>query len=344
MPSDAGAASATARLSARQAGLLAAGAARAVPAELTAAAADFDRLAGALCRRIIPLDPPGSPAVSAQASCFMSLVARIDAEDRADAAPPRRPGASRYGGDPMFRMLERCAPAWPAFITGRTRGVDVVFPKGDRRLWAHMQARSLHMQGFAAAASAAVCALIPGARQILEIGAGSGAATAALLSQAGGTVSARYLVTDISPTLLRDIQASFSAARLEYAAYDFTRAAPALGQFDIVFGANALHCAADVRAALGNVLGLVASGGYLVLAEGARPPSGRVWRPELIFSLLPGWWEVDTDPRTRPDVGFLTDSGWRRLFHEAGCPDVVVLPIGTSSSAVVGSLIVTRKG
>lgn len=346
MPSDAGPMAADVRPSAPQLRLLAGHAERAVPPDLASAATDFDCLAGALCRRLSERFPPGvPPAVPAQAACFMSVVRRINAETRSEApCPAGVPVNSPYRQDPMFLMLQRCARAWPDFVASRVPGVNVVFPKGDRELWAQMQARSLHMRGYADAIGAAVGSLMPDARQILEIGAGSGAATGAVLGRAGGAVPARYVVTDISPTLLRDIRATFPAGGMECAVYDFTRPPSALGQFDIVFGANALHCAPDVRSALGNVLELVAPGGYLVLAEGTRPLSGRAWRPELVFSLLPGWWQVETDPQTRRTAGFLSEGEWRTVFGLAGYPDAAVLPIGSASSVIIGSLIVARKG
>lgn len=311
-----------------------------VSAEALAAFADFDACAGAVCREIAARYRSGAP----QAACAMSLVSAIVAEDSGDAGAC---ASSRYCDDPMFRMLDRCAAGLPAFIEGRLSGVDVIFPKGERRLWADVQGRSLHMAGYGRLLSAAVRALMPASGQILEIGAGSGSATAALLDRVGGQAPVRYVVSDISPTLLRDARARFAEAKLGYAIHDFTRPAGEQGlagqRFELVFGVNALHCAADVRAALRNTLALVMPGGYLILAEGARPASGRVWRPELIFALLPGWWQVQTDPRIRPDPGFLSGAAWAELLTDVGCPPVDMLPLGSAATLVIGYLIVARK-
>jgi hypothetical protein len=56
----------------------------------------------------------------------------------------------------------------------------------------------------------------------------------------------------------------------------------------------------------------------LVLGEGAPDDSGRLWRPDLLFAMLPGWWQVSIDPVLRPRSGFLTLREWDRLLRRHG--------------------------
>ncbi|GAA1649612.1 class I SAM-dependent methyltransferase [Actinoplanes couchii] len=322
--------------------------------------AEFDIRAGELCREFARTACPGSPepglsaamtalrrSAAPQAAPGLALIDRILAEDESSG---RAAGVNERSApaieDPMFRMLERCWVALPDFVSGRRTGVDLVFPQGDRRLWADLQAHSHHMSSYARLAVEAMLRLAPAGARILELGAGSGALTAEYVRRAENAAPSRYVMTDISPTFLRDARRRFTPGWMAYAPFDFTRPAAEQslppGRFDIVAGANAMHCAADVEAALLHSWSLVAPGGYLVLTEGARPADGRVWRPELIFALLPGWGQVSLGPH-RADIGFLRPDEWSALVGRLPGATSVTLAIGHSTSQIIGSLVIARR-
>lgn len=335
-----------------------------VTADVIRAYERLDRHAGVLCRDLARTAFPGVPAAdlpaavgglrltaAADVACLLSVVERILEEDRdrpAGESEDRIRADGDEADDPMVRMLDRCWERVPDFIAGRRTGVDLVFPRGDRRLWADLQARSAHMRPYARVAADALGRLVRPGTTVLEVGAGSGAATGEFLARAGVTPPGRYVMSDVSPSFLRDARERFTAPWLEYAAFDFTRPAAAQElperQFDVVVGTNALHCAADVDAALAHTWELVAPGGHLVLAEGARPVDGSAWRPELIFALLPGWWQVSLGAR-RGQVGFLTAPEWSAAVDGLPHARATVAPIGDHAAGtfVIGTLVIVSR-
>ncbi|KAJ6145233.1 hypothetical protein N7470_009128 [Penicillium chermesinum] len=166
----------------------------------------------------------------------------------------------------------------------------------------------------------------PNARY-LEIGAGTGGTTAAILSslqgdEAGvgsaGTLYQDFTYSDIS-------EAFFDAAKSRFGRYpnmlfrqlDISKNVAHQGfiegSYDVIVAANVLHATEDLRATLETVQTLLRPGGKLILFEITAPELGR---SGFIMGLLPGWWLSSEGYRPRgPCVASAT---WNTLFEEAG--------------------------
>ncbi|MGW5415821.1 SDR family NAD(P)-dependent oxidoreductase [Actinomadura geliboluensis] len=152
--------------------------------------------------------------------------------------------------------------------------------------------------------------------RVLEIGAGTGGTTDALLPVLPADRT-RYTATDADETVLARLRQRFAASDLvECAALDIDRAPAgqdvAEGAFDLVVAVNVLHLAEDVTAALDHARTLLAPGGLLLAAEphrlGALLP---------VFGLLPEFWRF-ADRDVRPDSPLLPREQWSELLVDAG--------------------------
>ena len=138
--------------------------------------------------------------------------------------------------------------------------------------------------------------------RILEIGAGTGAATQpvleGLLRDDGKASYAMYVYTDISPGFFPAAQERFAhAPGIEYRVLDISRdpveQAFEEESFDLVLATNVLHTTPSMQDALRNVKRLLRPDGRLLLNELCPV---RKW-VNFIFGALPGWWNGIVDGR-----------------------------------------------
>ncbi|WP_244257996.1 type I polyketide synthase [Streptomyces sp. Tu 2975] len=152
--------------------------------------------------------------------------------------------------------------------------------------------------------------------RILEVGAGTGSTTAALLPHLRpGLTTCTF--TDVS-------SAFFPQARSRFAAYDFVdyqvldlESDPS-GQgftsssFDIVVASNVLHATTDLRATLRRVADLLADDGHLLAVE-----SHSLDLLAPLFGLLDTFWST-TDHDLRPDGPLMGRDQWKDLLNRSG--------------------------
>ncbi|MGK5732115.1 SDR family NAD(P)-dependent oxidoreductase [Streptomyces sp. URMC 124] len=157
--------------------------------------------------------------------------------------------------------------------------------------------------------------------RVLEVGAGTGGATAALLPLLPPDRT-RYCFSDISPFFFSRAQKRFEAYDfVHYETFDLDRDAtgqgfPA-GGFDLVVAANSLHTAKDLDAALRNLATLLAPGGMLLATESHDP--------ELLmpfFGALDSFYG-NTDTSLRPHCVLLPRDAWPALLARCGFTEVV---------------------
>jgi len=183
------------------------------------------------------------------------------------------------------------------------------------------------------AAARAVEHLSPGGPlRVLEIGAGTGGLTSAILPAlpAGRT---QYKFTDLSPAFFRKAADDFAAFPfLDFQALDIESPprGQGFGEFDLVIASNVLHATADMGVALDHVRSLMAPGAQLLILEGVRTQR---WM-ELSFGLTEGWWKF-TDVALRGGSPLLSVPQWRELLVAKGFADPVVVPGGDAEHALI---------
>jgi SAM-dependent methyltransferase len=246
-----------------------------------------------------------------------------------DLAAARAEGlASDPSYAPTYAMLDEAAAAYPKVAAGETSGERALFQKLS--LWVAYFSNSNGYYALnnrvGAAATAARLPLAGG--NVLEVGAGLGSATEALLDRLAGRGCdlAAYRATE--PVLAfrrraeRNLTAAYRDVPLAFAALDVNQPwaaqGVAPGSCDLVWGVNVFHLARRLDAVLAEARTALAPGGWLVIGEGMRPAAGRVVGAEFPFQLLDSFLDVELDPVRRPTPGFLTADQWCRALAAAG--------------------------
>lgn len=236
---------------------------------------------------------------------------------------------------PAFALADETAAAYPRVARGEVTAEQALFH--HLRLW---ESYFSNQHGYYAPSNRIAAAVAARAQpqQVLELGAGLGSATTALVDalDAAGTrdrLAAYYATEPVSlfrRRAERDLRRHWPAMPLHSRSLDINLAwAPQAGcpsGVDLVWGVNVMHLATDLNAALREAYATLTPGGFLVLGEGIRPQPGRPVAAEFPFQLLNEFAQVELDPLTRPEPGFLTAASWTAALERAGFEDVRLLP------------------
>lgn len=128
---------------------------------------------------------------------------------------------------------------------------------------------------------------------MLEIGAGTGGATKAIMRDINHTTFSSYTFTDISTGFFETAMDVFdkSAEKMIFKALDAERDIVEQGykehSYDVVVASLVLHATKNLEATLANTRRLLKPGGYLVMLE---ITNNDVLRVGFAMSGLPGWW------------------------------------------------------
>ncbi|PLN85920.1 putative polyketide synthase [Aspergillus taichungensis] len=145
--------------------------------------------------------------------------------------------------------------------------------------------------------------------RILEIGAGTGSATAAALESlcvSGIPTYSEYIFTDILPESMETARVKFKNHRypIEQGYLPHT--------FDLVIASNVIHATPVLKQTLENVRKLLTPQGHLLLHE-LNPETHFT---DYIMGTLPGWW-IGQDDR-RIDKPYISPERWNMELQAAG--------------------------
>nr|AAY00026.1 SA1_PKSB [uncultured bacterial symbiont of Discodermia dissoluta] len=256
------------------------------------------------------------------------------AADLASSLVERHPYGSREIG-----LLASCGAALASLLTGQADPLELLF--GDSAVGANELYREAPaMRAVNRLVGEAVAALAAGlpegaSLRILEVGAGTGSTTAAVLEKLPPR-RIHYVFTDVSASFFTDAEARYAGkdASFECRVLDIELDPLEQGfdgnDYDLVIAANVLHATRDLGVALQHCRHLLAPSGQLVLLEGLRRQG---WL-DLTFGILDGWWRFDDSYRT--DHPLVSAEVWRQALADAGFEDPTVLgdsKLGASEAA-----------
>ena len=167
--------------------------------------------------------------------------------------------------------------------------------------------------------------------RVIEVGAGTGSATAAVLPELpDGRYD--YTYTDISAGFFAEAEGRFggSEAGIEYRVLDIENEPVAQGfdahGYDLVIASNVLHATRYLQETLAHCRTLLVPSGLLVALENLR---GQGWL-DLTFGQLDGWWRFAD--HYRPHHALASPAVWRQALGDAGYGDVAVLGVPRSDA------------
>ncbi|KAG6361100.1 hypothetical protein INS49_009324 [Diaporthe citri] len=184
--------------------------------------------------------------------------------------------------------------------------------------------------------------------KILEVGAGTGSTTTAVLdvlSQPSLQAPrfSHYDFTDISPSFFADAQDRYAAhsGRMGFKVLDVERDPEEQGfepgSYDVVIAAAVLHATSSIDQSLRNVKKLLKPGGQLVFWE---PTSRRIASIPFFVGVLPGWW-LSTE-KTRTSGPLLTEPEWNEALLRADFDGLHVSLRDDAEGNHVNSLLVSH--
>jgi SAM-dependent methyltransferase len=174
--------------------------------------------------------------------------------------------------------------------------------------------------------------------RILEVGAGTGGASSALIDKLKdrNLLSGidEYIFSDVSPAFLRIGNRAIMSRvgdDFQYSLKKIDFDKPIVEQrikengIDVVYAVNSLHVAKNLVSSLKNIYKVISPGGMIILSESCRPGENYLLFQEIIFNLLDNYVNVDLDNNLRPIPGFLDYEHWRRNLEAAGFKNIEVI-------------------
>ena len=248
----------------------------------------------------------------------------------ADARQRLRARCSELDPDclPNLNLFDAAAAVYPRVARGEVKAEQALLGRAD--LWSayFSNHNSIYALCNRVTARCAASRLPPSAARVLEVGAGLGSATEALLdalSNSRGTDGLeRYEVTEpisfFRNKSARLLAVSHPHSPLAFAAFDINKEWSAQRHGPpphLVVGCNVFHLARDLQGTLRQVASTLEVGGWLVAGECVRPFAHQTVGAEFPLELLADY---------RDGHGFLTPEQWLAAFEHAGFVDVSITP------------------
>ncbi|MEO8804873.1 MAG: beta-ketoacyl synthase N-terminal-like domain-containing protein [Burkholderiaceae bacterium] len=247
---------------------------------------------------------------------------------------------------PLLAYVRHCGGLVGEVLSGAESPLETLFPGGSFDLAEGLYERSTTMRyinGLAASAFAALGASVPAGRslRVLEIGAGTGGTSSALLPALPADRTT-YRFTDVSDFFLDRARTRFAAYPfMSFGLLDMDQDPLAQGyaphSFDVIVSANAVHASRDLRLTLVRLHDLLAPGGVLVLVESTVHMA---WF-DMSTGLIEGWQHFADDLRT--DNPLLPPDTWVQALRDAGFDAAGAWPEAGSVAGSLGQHVVVAR-
>ncbi|WP_171163570.1 SDR family NAD(P)-dependent oxidoreductase [Streptomyces sp. I05A-00742] len=234
----------------------------------------------------------------------------------------------------------------PDVVRGRLDARELLFAEADRHLVDQIYASAPYMESQLAIACATLRTAVarwPADRplRVLEVGAGTGAMTGALLDVLPAERT-EYVFTDGSAAFLHRARRRFEHhAGLGLRTFDidepYDEQGFLAGEFDVIVAHHALHVARDLRRALGRLAELLADGGLLLATEMHDTASSA-----LCFGLLEEFWS-HTDTGLRPSSPLMSAARWKEVLDGCGFTGTRIVGQGRPDGPPDASVLLARR-
>jgi acyl transferase domain-containing protein/SAM-dependent methyltransferase len=247
---------------------------------------------------------------------------------------------------PLLAYVRHCGALLGSVLRGTESPLETLFPGGSFDLAEGLYERSATMRyvnALAAEALASFCETIPTGRavRVLEVGAGTGGTTSALLPVLPAD-RVQYSFTDVSDFFVDRGRERFAGrSAMTFARLDLDQDLLAQGyapaSIDIVVAANAVHACVDLKAALRRLRDLLAPGGILILIEST---THFAWF-DMTTGLIEGWQHFADD--LRDDQPLLSAPAWTAALADAGFEQAEFWPTEESAASDLGQHVLMAR-
>ncbi len=252
---------------------------------------------------------------------------------------------------PQFRhettLLGRCGPEITGVLTGEVDPIQLIFPEDQWDLIVNYYVEGFAFKKYNDLAARVVSELLHDVPEdqtlrILEIGAGTGGMTQAILPLLP-SCRTEYYFTDVSHVFMLKAQQRF--ARYPFVQYklldienDASDQGFDLNSFDLVIASDVIHATRNLKTSFGNVKRLLASEGVLLMLEVTNSP---VYL-DFIFGMTEGWWLFE-DTDIRPDHATMSPERWKKVLEREGFSDVAAYSDFENNDSSCQSVILARN-
>jgi 3-oxoacyl-(acyl-carrier-protein) synthase/SAM-dependent methyltransferase/acyl carrier protein len=246
----------------------------------------------------------------------------------------------------MLAYFRRCGDLLEDVLTGRMSPLETLFPGGSFDFAEALYRQASEARYSNAMAADALRTAVQGWGEkrnvrILEVGAGTGGTTSAVISRLPADQT-EYWFTDVSELFLRRARQNFGQySFVRYARFDLDREPEEqnipLGRFDVVIAANAVHATRNLHSSLGRIHRLLAPGGVLLLIETTTHQTCF----DMSIGLIEGWQHFEDDARGEHPL--LDAERWRELLAKNGFEQSISLPENDSPASGVGQHVILAQ-
>ncbi|HCJ1109673.1 TPA: SDR family NAD(P)-dependent oxidoreductase [Legionella pneumophila] len=218
-----------------------------------------------------------------------------------------------------YRLCYQCYLNYEAILKGKHSPVDVVFSGNGLKLLSTIYAQSPESKKCNQQIATYVSDYLNGSKKrvkILELGAGVGATTVALIDALNRYGQVDYYYSDVSPFFLNHGQALQEQVRfnLHCETIDINHlSALSDSEFDIVVASNVIHIAGDLPYTLKEIKRITKPQGLFLLNEAVKEQAYL----NFIFGLFDGWWQAAGQDRLDASP-LLNQSSWHQKLTVAG--------------------------
>lgn len=257
-----------------------------------------------------------------RSTVLASFASQTTPQER-DEAALRQQALQGPGIAAWLRLLDRCLTHGVAVLRGELRATEVLFPEGSAELVAAVYRGNPPADRFSQQIADAIQRQAQHhsgtVLRVLEVGAGTGASTRAVLQRMGTNLAGlEYWFTDLSPTLVRaaaqQIGPSYPCLRFCTLDIEQPEADELPADFDVIVATNVIHATRNIRRSLAQIHRLLKPGGRLLLNELTQ--NCAVFT--ATFGLTDGWWAFEDDGDRLPGSPLLSCDRWQSLLAESG--------------------------
>lgn len=246
----------------------------------------------------------------------------------------------------LFDYINHCGQMLPDILTGRHSPLETLFPAGSSELAESLYGQwvvSRYISSIAASVVAAVACAQEDSRpfRILEVGAGTGGTTGAVLP-ALPPRDIEYWFTDVSDFFFIRAQEKYATYPfIRYGSLDIEKSPLEQGysphSFAVVIATNVLHATLNLEDALDHIRTLLVPGGVLILSEATEHLA---WY-DITTGLIEGWQRFEDS--WRKDGPLLSPAQWQEALRGRGFEEVEILPESGFASEVLGQHVIIAR-